>query len=179
MNIILCFSGGIGSGKSSISSELAKKLNWRKTGFGDYLRQYSKKQGLDPTRETLQKLGVEKISQGWDSFCSDVLKFENWENGDDLIIDGIRHIDAIKTLEKITHPSILKLFYLQLDIDKRAERISNVTNFEELKKQETHSTETEVKTVLLERADLVLDSNLPISEISSQILKFLKMNKIF
>ena len=38
MSVLLCFSGQIGSGKSSVSAAVAEALRWRRTGFGVYLR---------------------------------------------------------------------------------------------------------------------------------------------
>jgi cytidylate kinase len=38
MTLLLCFSGQIGSGKSSASIAVAEALGWKRTGFGDYLR---------------------------------------------------------------------------------------------------------------------------------------------
>ena len=55
--VVLVFSGQIGSGKSRLSSGVAKALGWSYASFGDYIRSVAHSQGLDDTREILQELG--------------------------------------------------------------------------------------------------------------------------
>ena len=74
MSLLLCFSGQIGSGKSSVSTAVAEVLGWRRTGFGDYLRGEIARLGGDPDdRKALQDLGQQRVEDDSTAFCRDVL----------------------------------------------------------------------------------------------------------
>lgn len=89
MSLLICFSGQIGSGKSSVSCAVAHALGWRRTGFGDYLRAEIERAGGDPSsRQALQDLGQQRIEADAEGFCRDVLNAGGFILGEDFIIDG-------------------------------------------------------------------------------------------
>ena len=56
--LVACFAGKIGSGKTSVTNVLARGLQWRRVGFGDYVRAELARRGGDPdVRKDLQDLG--------------------------------------------------------------------------------------------------------------------------
>ena len=100
MSLLICFSGQIGSGKSSVSCAVAHALGWRGPGFGDYLRAEIERAGGDPSsRQALQDLGQQRIEADAEGFCRDVLNAGGFILGEDFIVDGVRHFDMFKSLE--------------------------------------------------------------------------------
>lgn len=175
---IICFSGGIGSGKSTLSYELSKKIGWKTTSFGNFLRNLASERKLIPSRENLQFLGEEMISKGTDNFCNLVLQFCNWIPSENLIIDGVRHSEILGSIKRITKPSNVFLVYIELDLIKRSSRLPDQEK-NKLSKYETHSTELQVKSDLQTLSDLIIDGNRSIDNSCSLIIDFLENKKIF
>ena len=92
--LVICFSGRIASGKTSITQTLSTALGWPRAGFGDYLRtRIAREGGVPNSREALQDLGQSLVDADPDGFCREVLKSGNFERGGYLLLDGIRHAD--------------------------------------------------------------------------------------
>ena len=176
-NIVIAFAGRIGSGKSTVSRALAESLGFSRASFGDYVRTIAEQRGLTPNREVLQGIGTELIEQGWELFCKAVLSLARWEKGDSVIIDGIRHIEAIQTLIRITAPSKFVLIFISIKEGERKARLprKGIYEKEEQIKIDSHSTEIQVN-FLKSKADLILDGTRPISELVSQVIKFITSN---
>jgi dephospho-CoA kinase len=76
MSLLLCFSGQIGSGKSSVTTAISAALGWRRAGFGDYLRSEIARLGGDPNdRKALQNLGQKLVEDDSAAFCSRCARF--------------------------------------------------------------------------------------------------------
>ena len=86
--LVLVFCGQFGSGKSTLSSEIAKALGWSYASFGGYIRSIAKSQGLDETREVLQELGAALVKKSAEDFCRSLLAHYNWRSAEPLVIDG-------------------------------------------------------------------------------------------
>lgn len=141
---VLAFAGAIGSGKSTVSAAVASELGWPRASFGDYVRAEARRRGLDASsRDVLQALGETLISEGWDTFCAGVLRQADWRPGTPLVIDGIRHIEAIDTLAKLTAPSSIRLVYLEASEEERRRRLyaRGLGNDAERLRLEAYSTE--------------------------------------
>jgi len=105
--LILAFSGGIGSGKSTLSSGVAEALEWPRVSFGRYVRAVALDRGLDAeSREVLQEVGESLITAGWVPFCRAVLTQADWRPERSLVVDGIRHVEALQTLRALAAPSV-------------------------------------------------------------------------
>ena len=121
--IVLGFSGPIASGKTTISMKLAKHLGCPRVSFGDYVRKVASERGLDVlSRDVLQNVGESLIREGWKKFCSSVLEQVKWEPGGTLVVDGVRHKEALTNLKELTAPSKMFLIYVtasQVDKEKR------------------------------------------------------------
>ena len=62
--LLVCFSGKIGSGKTSTSNAVAKALGCGYASFSGYLRDVVARRGGDPDcRESLQDLGQDRIEE--------------------------------------------------------------------------------------------------------------------
>lgn len=164
--VVVAFSGRIGSGKSTVSSEVARRLGWRRASFGDYLRTLAKSSGLDESREVLQDLGASLIEKGVEDFCRAVLTHYGWNAGEPLIIDGVRHAQVVESLRKLVAPLELRLVFLDVEDSKRIERLKHQDERmpENLSRVEEDTTEDQVKDLLPDLADLRLSNNLPDTE---------------
>ncbi len=174
-SIVLTFSGPIGSGKSTLAWLVSTRLRWSHASFGSYVRKVAKKNGLDNSRKALQLTGELLISRGWGVFCKEVITEANWKPGSNLIVEGIRHIEAIETLRELVIPAKLYIIYISLDDTKREKRLKLRDKNESInmKKLEMHSTEVQIKTKLFNQADLIVDNNRAKEEVASEIISWI------
>lgn len=175
--IIVCFSGRIAIGKTSASKALAEKLGCPWTGFGDYVRRVAIKKGLNPEdRDQLQNLGESIIKEhGFDWFCKEVIAAANWLGDRPLVVDGIRHEEAFRTIVRLLPSHKAVLIHLTIDNEEvlRARFAERGIGSEEREKWEIHSTERQVLSALPRIASLVVSANLTQDEITAQIMGFL------
>ncbi len=166
---IICFSGRMRSGKSTISRAIASKLGWKRVSFGEFILQKARAGGCDfEDRSTLQQIGTKLIESGWPNFVSAVLESADWNRGDPLIIDGIRHLEAISSITKLAKPLPVILIYVEIDESIRQQRLTSTENYDP--ETEHHHVESESKLRLREAANFVVSGS--ISQ-SAQIEQFL------
>lgn len=173
---VLAFSGSIGSGKTTITEAVAKSLGWKLASFGRVVRKEARQRGLDPeSRETLQRLGSELIEEGWEGFCQAVLVDAGWKQGEGLLVDGIRHIEALDTLRMLVQPLPLFLIYVHVKACIREKRLADRDGYatQEMHRLDQHETESQVHNVLDCAADLVVDGALPVALIVERILTWI------
>lgn len=151
---IIAFAGQRGSGKTTISEGVAKVLNWPRASFGEYLRAAAKRQGVGDATENLQELGAALAAEP-DRFCDAVLTFSKWEAGEPLIVEGVRHEAILESLRRKVAPLEVRLVYLDIGEVERAKRLSQreFSTKERIDAVESHSTESQVKSVLSDAAD--------------------------
>jgi transcriptional regulator with XRE-family HTH domain/dephospho-CoA kinase len=173
--LVIGFAGRIGSGKSTLSSEVAKRLGWRRASFGDYLRTVAKSSGLDESREVLQQLGASLIEKGVDDFCRAVLTHYGWSAGEPLVIDGIRHAEVVESLRKLVAPLDLRVVFLDVGDEQRLKRLNaqDERTAENLGLVEGHATEQQVKGLLPDLADLRLSSDRPVPELVATLVNWI------
>jgi len=97
-----------------------------------------------------------------------------------LVIDGIRHVEAIDTLRQLVAPSKLLLVFVDIsELEHEARlRQRGLTKDEKLERVETHSTEAQVRAMLPGIADLTVDGNQPIERLLHQILTWVKQHTV-
>jgi len=174
-NHVVGLSGRLGSGKSSLASILAERFGWPKVAFGDYLRHLAEQRGLGVDRQSLQYLGEEQIALGWDGFCLAVLNHFKWRPGQGLVVDGIRHITAVSTLNRLLCPQSVFLVHLAVDEEIRQNRLSRRDGIQgQWKKAEDHSTEADVKEALPRAANMIVDATLPVEVLADEVLDALE-----
>lgn len=173
MNLLLCFAGQIGSGKSSVSTAVARELGWRCTGFGDYLRAEISRRGGDPNdRKSLQDLGQALVSANPDAFCRNVLAAGGFTPGNNFIIDGIRHIHIFDILAKVSQPSDAKLLFLGAGEATRSARISSRIDSTDFGRASAHIVETELGSALPDRADGIINAEQQLDRVLEDVLRF-------
>ncbi len=168
-------SGRIASGKTTFATLLASSLNCPRASFGDYVRTVARSRGFEDSRETLQQIGVEMIEDGWERFCRAVLAFGDWKPGQSVVIEGIRHKEAILRLRAIIAPVPTFLVYLTVPDSVRLLRmpVKYASDRENLSRVESHSTEADVRECLSEMADVVLDGTQPGESLVENVRRFL------
>jgi dephospho-CoA kinase len=177
VNSIIAFSGKIGSGKSTLSKSIAKELDLPYISFGEYVRHMASIRALDCSRDTLQSLGEKLINeQGWWNFCTNVLYHGGWYASKAVVLDGIRHMEALECIKQIVYPLGVILVYIQLESSERALRIKkrDKTNELTLGRFDNHSTETQVSYIMMEAANILLDGNTSLESLQNQVLELLK-----
>lgn len=173
MSLLLCFSGQIGSGKSSVSAVVADALGWRRTGFGDYLRSEIARCGGDPDdRKALQDLGQARVEADAVAFCRDVLAAGGCQPGDDYVIDGIRHVNVFEILKQIGLPSDSKLLFLSAGEVTRSARIQTRADASDIARALTHRVELELRDALPGRAHALIDADQPLDRVVSDCLEW-------
>lgn len=166
MTLLLCFSGQIGSGKSSVSIAVADALGWKRTGFGDYLRAEIVHSGGHPgAREALQELGQSRVDADPVAFCRDVLDFGGFVADEGFVIDGIRHVGIYDVLVDLAAPASARLIFLQAGNITRAARVQPRSDHEDLVRAELHRVEAELGNELPQRADAVINAELSFDEV--------------
>jgi transcriptional regulator with XRE-family HTH domain/dephospho-CoA kinase/Zn-dependent peptidase ImmA (M78 family) len=168
---VLAFSGKIGSGKSTLSQEVAHALQWKRASFGDYVRTVAKSEGLEPSRDVLQELGA-SLAKKPEEFCRAMLAHYGWQSGEPLVIDGVRHKEILDALRRIVAPLEVRVVYLAIDDQKRHERLMQEDQIDEKKlgQVEAHSTEKQVMDVLPKIADLTVSAERPIEDLVRDIV---------
>jgi dephospho-CoA kinase len=172
--IVLGFVGSIASGKSTLSIAVASALGWQRVSFGDYVRTVAQNQGLGDSREVLQAVGASLINQGGEQFCKAVLAQINWEPGQPLVVDGIRHAEIVPIMRQIVAPWDFRLIFVVVDESIREARLleRGLSDRQQWQQLEAHSTEAQVQTVLPEMADFAVDSTRKIEDLVLEIVKW-------
>ena len=171
---ILGFSGSIGSGKSTLSVELAGRINYKYASFGNYVRKIATRMGcIDPSRAQLQGIGETLVENGARKFCISVLQDAEWLQGEGLIVDGIRHLDTLELISKICQPQKMFLIYITVDEGIRRERLISRGRDNELASTLKHSTELQAKEILRSKADLVIDGSKKVDDNLQRIIAWL------
>jgi len=176
--LVLASAGRISSGKSTLSTHVASALGWPQVSFGDYVRQVAQRRGLDDSRAVLQEVGATLIAQGWEGFCHAVLGQGAWVPGQPLIVEGIRHAEALAVLRQLVAPSELRLVFIAVNEPTRAARLGQrgMPERETLPGVEAHSTEAQVGTVLPGMADFTVDGTRPLEELLQDIVRWVQQH---
>ncbi|MFB2836539.1 AAA family ATPase [Floridanema evergladense] len=174
--IVVGFAGSIASGKSTLSIEVASSLEWQRVSFGDYVRTVAQSQGLGDSREALQAVGASLINQGMEQFCKAVLAQVNWQPGQPLVVDGIRHAEIIPVLRQIVTPLDFRLVFVGVNESIREARLveRGLSDRQQWQLLEAHSTEAQVQTALPAMADLTVDGTRKIEDLVLEIVGWIK-----
>jgi len=167
---IICISGKIASGKTTLSSLLAEKLKCNRFSTSDYLRSKAATKGYTVIDRTLlQMIGEDCINEGWENFARAFLSFTNDSSDESIIIDGVRHVEFYNSLKKLTGKNC-SLIFLDAREDVLLERLQHRGDGEI---NYTHVAEGNLSR-LKEAANYIFDANDKNAEfISDEILGFL------
>jgi cytidylate kinase len=177
---VIAFSGRRASGKSTISTEVAKALDWKLASFGGYIRAVAKNQGVSEETENLQEIGANLVEEP-DRFCREVLSHAGWQSGEALIIEGVRHKEIMVSLRKIVAPLEARLVFLDIDEAERLKRIEEreQSSIDRTRAVEEHSTEAQVKDTLPTEADLRIGGDKDVETVVKEILSWIHAGPTF
>ncbi|WP_082058472.1 AAA family ATPase [Acidithrix ferrooxidans] len=166
---VICVSGHIGSGKTTLCWSLAETLSGcHVRSFGDVVRARAQAQGLPSTRLSLQEVGSAMIREGWHAFVSQLLV--DLPGGFDvLIVDGIRHIGALSGIRDVMRDTQVVLVFLSCDANTLEGRL--VQRGEALRVPR-HAVEEEISGLAI-IADIVLDATEPLEVIVETLVTYL------
>jgi hypothetical protein len=104
----------------------------------------------------------------------------HWEPGRPLVIDGIRHAEAVDALRQLVTPSKLVLVFITVNDPVREARLRQrgVTDREQLRRVEEHPIEVQVGTVLLEMADLTVDGARPVEDLLQETVTWIQQHEV-
>ena len=75
------------------------------------------------SRQILQEIGKEQIELGWEMFVNNFLGFIDWNNNENIVIDGVRHIEFFNTLMEQIKPCKVVLVWVEIDENTMAIRM--------------------------------------------------------
>ena len=162
LHTVIAFSGGIRSGKTSVSSEVANRLGIPRVSFGDHVRQLVHERGGDPEdRKLLQSVGESLVRDKVTPFCRAVLAQarSSWAPGASLIVDGLRHVEAADAMRPLVAPAQLKIVLIGAERDVREARLAGRATAQGLQQWDIHSTEVQVHAVIPQIADLIVNGS--------------------
>ena len=162
-SLLVCFSGKIGSGKTSVSTAVASALGCRWTSFSDCLRAQIEDRGGDPEcRQALQDLGQGRIEEDAESFCREVLAAAGFVAGEEFVLDGVRHVDLLPHLTRIAAPSEVRLIFLDADAEVRNVRVAERSDRarRDFDRASRHVVEADMEVDLPSSADAIVDGSL-------------------
>jgi dephospho-CoA kinase len=158
---LICIGGGIASGKTTTAEALQASLpGSARLAFGEVVRRRVLGEGREPTRQNLQDTGLQLIAEGWPSFIDELLRYVEGEP-EFLIVEGVRHQEAVNALHDRLPTRELLLVYLEVDCDQRRQRLAHIG---EANDTLDHDVERDVS-ALRTTADLVVTTEQPTDEL--------------
>jgi dephospho-CoA kinase len=168
---IVCLAGGIASGKSTLAQAWQGHYPASVVlSFGTVVRQRAAARGRPLTREALQQTGLELIAEGWGAFVEELCRTAPAGHQDLIIVDGIRHPEAVEALrERFVQEPVLTVF---LHLPSAATR-ARLEQRGEDPGSLSHEVESSVA-VVQRMADLVLDASRPIHELAAAVVRLIE-----
>ena len=180
--IAIAFSGAIGSGKSSVSSEVQRMLGWPRVSFGEYVKKKVKGLGLDETdRAVLQRVGQGLVVSDLNGFVAGVLgQSPSWRRAPGVIVDGLRHAEVRDQLRIAVAPWALKLVIVKVDEDTRLARAQKEKAIElhVLSHYDRDITEAQVTKILPGLADVEIDNSLTPTLAAEEVVRRLGLQMV-
>lgn len=175
--MIVCISGGIGSGKTTFVAELARATSASIVSFGDFVRATARTRNLPESRSVLQELGAVLIAElGETEFVRLVLAQADQQRSV-LVVDGVRHVEIMEAVRAVVAPRPAHLIFLDVAVEERSVRVAKAqsVDIERLPLLDGHSTEVQIYNGrLLNAADLTLDAHVSVDVLVAQALQFLR-----
>lgn len=159
VSVLVAIAGPMGSGKTSIASALAETLKGRRISFGEAVRAEALRRSLPVDRKGLQDFGESLIREGWPRFI-ELVFVDISEEISVVVVDGVRHHDALAALRAASDKRRLILLYIHADADVRRKRLASRDSMTavEFDSANAHPNEREVHS-LRALAEIVVDNS--------------------
>lgn len=173
-SVVVALSGGVASGKSSVATRIAERLDWPCASFGEYVRRIARNRGLQESRDVLQEIGAETIAGDLRAFCIAVMGQTTWTGSGSLVLDGVRHIEIVPIIREVIAPMELFMIYVDTPRELRFSRLQKrgLKEGKAFEQVEAHSTELQVPS-LEKLADLRIDGTRNIEDLTSEVIAWL------
>ena len=94
-----------------------------------------------------------------------------------VVVDGIRHVEAIDTMRRILATLPWRLVAIDIDQEARSHRLQEGgIDMEDVRRAEAHPNEREVEAVL-RRADYRISGDLSIDEAADEVIRLLREDR--
>ena len=175
---VVTLSGAIGTLRSDIAVALANRLSWPRVKFSDFIKAQLEVAGGTPEdRRMLQKVGQELVQTDVEGFVAGVLAQANgWKGGDDLVVDGLRHVEVRLALLNAIKPSTLYYVHVEVDEPTRQRIAESIRGIQErlLYRYDQDLTEAQLPKILPAYADQIVDGSLPAGMLAEKIVARLR-----
>lgn len=172
----LGISGKIGSGKTTLITNLLKEYDFSVASYGAFFRGLADSRNLPNNRETFQSLTDEYLRDiKHNGLAEEVVKSSDWDGKESLLVDGVRHIASISAISRLIHPLPLFIVFLEVPEETRISRIGKRDGLppDTVKLHDRHESEKLVTNEIKSVADLVVSENETEAAID-KIFNFLK-----
>jgi hypothetical protein len=180
VSIVVTLSGAIGSRRSQLAGELGNRLHWPKVKFSDYIKELIVQDGGDPADRTLlQSYGQKLVQTRLKQFVDGVLaRAPDWREQGNLIVDGLRHVEALIQLRQAVDPSRL------LHVNITANPLERETGARErgiaeqnLYRYDRDLTEAQISRILPAYADMNVDAQLGMRINAEEIISLIEQRE--
>lgn len=179
--LILGIAGEMGSGKGTIAKHVVEERHGKAHRFSTMLRDVMDRLYIEQTRENISKLSTTlRENFGEDLMANVMLREVEHDEHDIIVVDGVRRMDDIQHLQKLSH---FKFIYVDANLETRYERLKkrgedvgdSTKTFEQFQKDEEMEPEERIRD-LKNYADYVVDNNGTYMELYDQVEKIIKEN---
>ena len=179
---IIGFAGEIASGKGSFAKYVKEKYGAEIYRFSDVFRKILDILGLEQNRKNMSDLSLTlRTTFGEDVLAKAVAEEVKKTDKEIIVVDGVRRIEDMKYLEKI---SGFELIFVDAEMKVRYERIikrgensdDNNKTFEEFKKDAKRNAELKIAD-LKQIADKIINNNSDLENFHRQIDNVLRNDK--
>ena len=172
---IIVLSGAKGAYTRALSEVLAEVLAWKHARFSDFIRQEATARGQNPDdTRVLQRVGQHLVEERVADFVRGVLQSVDWKPGENLVLDGLRHADVFRELQRQVGPSCdIRVVHVALaNKSERADRVkrSEGVTDDQFAVYDEDVTEAEVEETPV-YANLVVDGSDPRGELTGIIIR--------
>lgn len=168
--MLIAFTGPIGAGTSKLSARVAELLGWPRVKFSDHIRDVAAAQGGDPDDLNVQQaLGQTLVRDRLEEFVEAVLARADWRAGQNLVVDGLRHVEVRTELLRQIGNIPLHVVHVDLPLPERAE--NRGIDPAELGHHDAELSEAQIERILPQYANLSLDGSRDHGELARRILE--------
>lgn len=179
--MIITFAGPIGSGKSTLARAIADVSGAPSAGFGNYVRSLAAERGLDVgRRQVLQDLGHELVQADARAFLDGALAWSGHAAGQDLLLDGLRHVSILDALRQREAEGLDAVSLLYLDTPRetrRARVVARGVSAAQMEADEAHPAEQDLDEKLRAAADAVLNGAQDVEALTRDALRIIEQRR--